>query len=137
MGRDGGARGGGFPLLGTGRTRGVFPGRRWGGRKEMEGILFALRAGAAGWRVSAASPGGARKWWDPLGVLEGRGGGTGFHGGAGGGEIGQNSRWKIEGEEVEESDRGFKASGSILRKRSLAGKLALPALAAGGREGLF
>lgn len=58
-------------------------------------------------------------------------------GGARGGETGQNTRWKVEREEVKESDRGFKASGSILINHSLAGKLALPSLAAGGREGLF
>lgn len=72
-----------------------------------------------------------------LGCWRGGEEGQDFMEGLEGEETGQNTRWKIEGEEVEESDRGFKASGSILRKRSLAGKLALPALAAGGREGLF
>ena len=40
--------------MGTGRARGVSSGRRWGRRKEMEGILLAPRAGGPGCRVSAA-----------------------------------------------------------------------------------
>ena len=59
---------------------------------------------------------GAREGWVPLGVMEERKDGGGFHRGAGGGETEENPRWKIEGGEAKESDRGFKPPGSILRK---------------------
>lgn len=62
----------------------------------MEGTLFAMRAGSTGWQVSADSPGGARKWWVPVGVMEEREGWRGFHGATRGGETGQNPPRKTE-----------------------------------------
>lgn len=46
--------------------------RRSGGWEGMDGILFAMREGAASYRVSAASHGGARNCWVSLGVIEER-----------------------------------------------------------------
>lgn len=116
--------------MGTGRARGVSSGKRWGRRKEMEGILLALRAGAAGWRVSAAFLPRRGKVVGPAWGV-----GAGFQGGAGGGQIGQNTRWNVRREEVEVSDRGFKASGCILRNHSLAGDIGAVVFSGEGTRG--
>ena len=102
------------------------------GHRESTWDFFSPRVedgkGGRGWRAHCGARGSGlvgffglpseerEEGWVPLGVMEERKDGGGFHRGAGGGETEENPRWKIEGGEAKESDRGFKPPGSILSK---------------------
>lgn len=98
--------------------------------------MLARRAGGRGLPGFCGLP---RRREEVVGPAWGAGGegGTGSQGGAGGAATSPSAWCKVEREEVTESDRRLKASGSILRNHALAGKSALPSPAAGGWERLF